>query len=133
MSAPDALEDRYAVGLAEMGSGVTYLLREAQALADHLVSMPAERWDEPTRAAGWRVHDVVAHVASGELYNEACFDGTIDQVDVYADDEEYNTAHVALRRDWTHEEVHAEWDRRRRRAHRMYADRPPAEVLVGSR
>jgi uncharacterized protein (TIGR03083 family) len=31
-------------------------------------------WDRPTRCAGWRAREMVAHLAGGELYNQACLD-----------------------------------------------------------
>ncbi|MFD3512854.1 maleylpyruvate isomerase family mycothiol-dependent enzyme [Streptomyces sp. NPDC058657] len=37
-------------------------------LADLLDALPAERWDEPTLCAGWRVREVAAHLSFGFRY-----------------------------------------------------------------
>ncbi|MBB6437903.1 maleylpyruvate isomerase family mycothiol-dependent enzyme [Streptomyces candidus] len=38
---------------------------ERRELADLLDALPAERWDEPTLCAGWRVREVAAHLSFG--------------------------------------------------------------------
>ncbi|MFI0980619.1 maleylpyruvate isomerase family mycothiol-dependent enzyme [Streptomyces sp. NPDC021093] len=38
---------------------------ERRELADLLDGLPAERWEEPTLCAGWRVREVAAHMSSG--------------------------------------------------------------------
>lgn len=119
-------------GLRRLGSGVPFLLQEAHRLEVFLAGLDDQGWRAPTRSAGWRRHDVVAHLASGEEYNEACFDGRLDEVDVFEDDEQYNLAHVARRRALSHGQVHAEWLRRRARAHAMFAGANPAEPLLTS-
>lgn len=109
-----------------------FLLHEAHRLEAFLADLDEAGWQAPTRSEGWRCQDVVAHLASGEEYNEACFDGTLDRVDVFEDDEQYNVEHVARRRPLTHAEVHAEWLRRQQRAHGMFERSDPAEALITS-
>jgi uncharacterized protein (TIGR03083 family) len=41
---------------------------ERRELADLLDDLPAERWDEPTLCAGWRVREVAAHLSFGFRY-----------------------------------------------------------------
>jgi uncharacterized protein (TIGR03083 family) len=36
-------------------------------------------WQQPTRCEGWRVRDVLAHLAASEDYNRACLDGSVQQ------------------------------------------------------
>jgi len=41
---------------------------ERTELAEVLEGLPAERWDEPTLCAGWRVREVVAHITMAFRY-----------------------------------------------------------------
>ncbi|WP_433548848.1 maleylpyruvate isomerase family mycothiol-dependent enzyme [Streptomyces sp. CA-294286] len=41
------------------------IAEERRELADLLDALPAERWDEPTLCAGWRVREVAAHMSFG--------------------------------------------------------------------
>ncbi|MFF0744664.1 maleylpyruvate isomerase family mycothiol-dependent enzyme [Streptomyces sp. NPDC004111] len=41
---------------------------ERRELADLLDALPAERWEEPTLCAGWRVREVAAHMSFGFRY-----------------------------------------------------------------
>ncbi|CAM5500218.1 hypothetical protein SSPIM334S_07758 [Streptomyces spiroverticillatus] len=41
---------------------------ERRELADLLVRLPEERWDEPTLCTGWRVREVAAHMSFGFRY-----------------------------------------------------------------
>ncbi|MEU8888512.1 maleylpyruvate isomerase family mycothiol-dependent enzyme [Streptomyces sp. NPDC048442] len=41
---------------------------ERRELADLLDRLPAERWEEPTLCAGWRVREVAAHMSLGFRY-----------------------------------------------------------------
>lgn len=47
---------------------------EAADLDRYLADLPADNWVRPSRCAGWRVRDVLAHLAGEELYNHACLD-----------------------------------------------------------
>lgn len=42
---------------------------ERTALADLLAALPAERWDEETLCAGWRVRETVAHITMAFRYS----------------------------------------------------------------
>jgi uncharacterized protein (TIGR03083 family) len=119
----------FAEGLRRLGSGVPFLQQEARRLDSYLRRLGDEDWVAPTRSEGWKVRDIVAHLASGEEYNEACFDDALAEVDVFADDETYNTEHVMRRRTLSRRQIFAEWQRRRERAHALFAAADPAKFL----
>lgn len=49
------------------------LLAESADLATFLADLPAARWDEPSLCRGWRVRDVVAHMAVGHTMPLAAY------------------------------------------------------------
>ena len=117
-------------GLALLGSGIDALNHETTRLRAWLESADEAAWRRPTRCAGWDVHDVVAHLASGELYNQACLRDDITSLGEWENDEAYNVGHVRLRRSSSHAEVLAEWVERHTEVHRAWAAMDPAEPLT---
>lgn len=51
---------------------------EARRLDRFFAGLDEEQWNQPSRCEGWRVRDVLAHLAGQELYNHACLDGDMD-------------------------------------------------------
>lgn len=51
---------------------------EAARLERLFASLDADGWTRPSRCAGWRVRDVLAHLAGEELYNHACLDDDLE-------------------------------------------------------
>ncbi|GGO29611.1 hypothetical protein GCM10010116_59400 [Microbispora rosea subsp. aerata] len=51
---------------------------EAARLDRFFSSLDDKGWNRPSRCDGWRVRDVLAHLAGEELYNHACLDDDID-------------------------------------------------------
>jgi uncharacterized protein (TIGR03083 family) len=72
-------------------------------------------WQAPSVCQGWSVHDVLSHLAAGEIYNHACLDDNIGPVfDEYGargvtDVDSFNAIGVADRVDKSHAEVLEEW------------------------
>lgn len=52
--------------------------REAIRLGAFFSAMHGDDWDRPSRCPGWRVRDVLAHLAGTERYHHACLDDTLD-------------------------------------------------------
>jgi len=101
-------------GWQSLGSALPALDAETARLRSWLDRTRPERWQAPTRCENWTVHDVVAHLSSGELYNQACLDDNLAALGTWDDDEAYNIAHVDRRRHipewvWRHSRVHAAW------------------------
>jgi uncharacterized protein (TIGR03083 family) len=51
--------------------------REAARLDAYFSGLEESGWSTPTRCAGWRVRELLAHLASGEEYHKACLEGTV--------------------------------------------------------
>jgi hypothetical protein len=66
------------------------------------------------------VQDVVAHLCEDEVYNEACLDGTLEQLDFRGGLDATNNRNVRRRRSMTAPEVLSEWERRQRRVRRAW-------------
>jgi uncharacterized protein (TIGR03083 family) len=119
-------------GLARLGSGVAVLANEGRHLRAWLTAADAAAWRRPTRCAEWNVQDVVAHLASGELYNQACLRDDIASLGEWADDEAYNVGQVEMRRHLSHLDVFAEWDERHRDVVAAWGAMDPADPLTTS-
>lgn len=48
---------------------------ESLRLERFFAGLDAGAWERPTRCEGWRVRDLLAHLAGGEEYNHACLAG----------------------------------------------------------
>lgn len=88
---------------------------EAARLDRFFSGLDEEGWRRPSRAAGWTVRDVLGHLAGEELYNQACLDGTLEDLrrlmaaeglDGY---EAFNEWCVRQRRDLPVRDVLQEW------------------------
>lgn len=84
----------------------------AQQYQEIVVSLTDEEWQRPSRCAGWRVQDLVAHTGSNWRV-------LVDPASSEADDgveppppmtaEEMQESLVQARRDWTPDQVRTEW------------------------
>lgn len=123
-------------GLRRLGSGSVALDREAARLRAWLTDADDGIWSRATACSEWDVHDVVAHLTSGELYNQACLKGDIESLRAYGDwegdDEKYNVLHVALRRSHTHDQVFQEWVERHTDVHTRWRSTAPDAQLTTS-
>ncbi|MBB2912075.1 uncharacterized protein (TIGR03083 family) [Streptosporangium becharense] len=90
---------------------------EAARLDRYFASLGDEEWNRPSRAAGWSVRDVLAHLAGEELYNHACLDGDLAGFTALLEREgiagfsDFNEWCVRRRRDLPVGEVLEEWRR----------------------
>ncbi|MDA0637083.1 maleylpyruvate isomerase family mycothiol-dependent enzyme [Nonomuraea sp. MCN248] len=88
---------------------------EASRLDWFFAGLDEEGWRRPSRAAGWTVRDVLGHLAGEELYNQACLDGTMDDLRRLMESEgiagynEFNEWCVRQRRGLPVEDVLKEW------------------------
>ncbi|HYA00082.1 MAG TPA: maleylpyruvate isomerase N-terminal domain-containing protein [Candidatus Binatia bacterium] len=53
---------------------------EAARIDAHLSRLDPGGWLEPSRCRGWRVREVVAHLAASEEYNHATLDGSVAEL-----------------------------------------------------
>jgi hypothetical protein len=61
---------------------------------------------------GWNVKDVVAHLSTDEVYNQACLDGTLDALPYSGGLHGWNARGVRIRRAMSALEVLQEWEAR---------------------
>lgn len=52
----------------------------AARLDSFMAGLSGAAWDVPSACAGWSVRDVMAHLASGERYHQACLDGRVSEL-----------------------------------------------------
>ncbi len=86
--------------------------REIARLRQHLRRLDSAGWRAPSHCRGWSVKDVVSHLVGDEVYNEACLDGTLDQLEFSGGLNDWNEYHVRLRRRKSPMDVLAEWIKR---------------------
>lgn len=85
---------------------------EVGRLRGHLGSLDAAGWEAPSHCQGWSVRDVLSHLAAGEIYNQACLDGTLDELDFKGGIDGWNARAVAERRSHSPADVLREWSER---------------------
>ncbi len=91
---------------------------EAERLDRYFSQLDEEGWNRPSRASGWSVRDVLAHLAGEELYNHACLDADVEGFSAMLKREgveggfnAFNDWCVRRRRDLPVEQVLQEWRR----------------------
>lgn len=101
---------------------------EARRLDGFFATLSGDDWLRPTRCAGWRRRELLAHLAASEHYNRATIDGTVQELMARGqaagatDLDGFNRWGVEERSDRTPEELLDEWrtlcteNRRRLRA-----------------
>ena len=93
---------------------------EIRRLRRHLHGLDPAGWRRKSHCAGWSVKDVVAHLCTDELYNEACLDETLGELAFPGSLNAWNEHGVRQRRHLTPAEVLAEWERRQKRVRRAW-------------
>lgn len=88
---------------------------EARRLEGFFATLDGGDWLRPTRCAGWRRRELLAHLAASEHYNRATIDGTVSELMQsmaargFTDLDGFNAAGVEDRRERSTEEVLEEW------------------------
>jgi uncharacterized protein (TIGR03083 family) len=83
-------------------------------------NLGARGWSAPSHARGWSVKDVVAHLSTDEVYNQACLDGTLDSLPFSDGLSGWNARGVKVRRAVSPLEVLQEWEARQARVRRAW-------------
>jgi len=92
--------------------------REIRRLREHLHGLTARGWSARSHCRGWSVKDVVAHLSTDEVYNEACLDGTIGELPFSGGLGGWNGRGVRIRRGFSPVETLQEWEARQERVRR---------------
>src|SRR2546426_9927522 len=86
--------------------------REISRLRVHLRALKSAEWSARSHCRGWSVKDIVAHLSTDEVYNQACLDGTMDQLPFSGGLHGWNARGVKVRRAMSPLEVLQEWEAR---------------------
>ncbi|WP_433336893.1 maleylpyruvate isomerase family mycothiol-dependent enzyme [Spirillospora sp. CA-294931] len=109
---------------------------EAARLDAYFARLTDPDWNHPSRCEGWRVRDVLAHLAGEELYNHACLDDELDVLFARLEKEgvkdlgEFNGWCVDARRDLPVADVLAEWRHENGETRRRMRERGPDAALA---
>jgi uncharacterized protein (TIGR03083 family) len=110
------------------GDRVAALRRQSEEIVDYCRELTDEQWRTPSRAEGWRVQDVVAHLASA--VHVVFTPGAVSLL-TSSDVERANDGLVEERRDWEPSRVLAEfetWSGRLAKVASVVARTPVAKV-----
>src|SRR5256886_4575485 len=94
--------------------------REISRLRAHLRSLKSAQWSVRSHCPGWSVKDIVAHLSTDEVYNQACLDGTLEHLPFGAGLHGWNERGVRIRRGLSPLEVLQEWEARQERVRRAW-------------
>ena len=95
--------------------------REIRRLRAHLHGLDQRGWSARSHCRGWSAKDVVAHLATNEVYNQACLDDTLDRLPSASRGlTGWNARGVRVRRAMPPIEVLQEWEARQERVRRAW-------------
>src|ERR1700737_4510983 len=86
--------------------------REVARLRTHLRALGPSGWLARSHCRGWSVKDIVAHLSTDEVYNQACLDGTLNDLPFSGGLGGWNGRGVRIRRAMSPLEVLQEWEAR---------------------
>ena len=93
---------------------------EIRRLRRYLHSLGAPGWRAASHCRGWSVKDLVAHLAADEVYNQACLDHTLGQLDYSGGLNASNERGVRSRRRLSPQAVLWEWETRQQDVRRRW-------------
>jgi uncharacterized protein (TIGR03083 family) len=88
----------------------------------HVHGLDASGWVARSHCRGWSVKDVVAHLSTDEVYNQACLDGTLDRLPSASGLGGWNARGVRVRRAMSPLEVLQEWEARQALVRRAWGE-----------
>jgi uncharacterized protein (TIGR03083 family) len=81
-------------------------------LRSHLRGLDKRAWSVPSHCRGWSAKDIVAHLSTDEVYNQACLDGTLNELPFSGGLGGWNGRGVRIRRGFSPLETLQEWESR---------------------
>jgi len=93
---------------------------EIRRLRRYLRGLLAAGWQAPSHCRGWSVKDVVAHLTTDEVYNQACLDHTIDKLDYSGGLNAFNERGVRSWHFLSYRGVLREWETRQKDVRRQW-------------
>jgi uncharacterized protein (TIGR03083 family) len=89
-------------------------------LRAHLRGLKGAAWVARSHCRGWSVKDIVAHLSTDEVYNQACLDGTMRQLPFSGGLTGWNGRGVRIRRGMSPLETLQEWEARQELVRRAW-------------
>lgn len=89
--------------------------REIERLRRHLRGLDERGWSRASHCHGWSVKDVVAHLSTDEVYNQACLDHRLSALPWTGGLNSWNARGVRIRRGLSPLETLQEWEARQQR------------------
>ena len=86
----------------------------------HLRALKGTGWSARSHCRGWSVKDIVAHLSTDEVYNQACLDGALKQLPFGGGLNGWNGRGVRIRRNMSPLETRQEWEARQERVRRAW-------------
>jgi uncharacterized protein (TIGR03083 family) len=84
-------------------------------------SLCPKDWEEATRCEGWSVRDMLAHLDSDEVYNEACLDDTLEALAAnFKSIDDFNQRQIQNRAHLSNEEILMQWRTRQARVRKNW-------------
>ena len=96
--------------------------REIERLKRHLHQLDDKGWARASHCEGWSVKDVVAHLSTDEVYNQACLDHMLGQLPFSGGLNGWNARGVRIRRGFTPMETLQEWEARQQRVRESWEE-----------
>jgi uncharacterized protein (TIGR03083 family) len=93
---------------------------EIRRLRSHLRGLLAAGWRAPSHCRGWSVKDVVSHLVTDEVYNQAGLDHTLDRLDYSGGLNAFNERGVRSWRGLSSPGVLREWETRQQNVRRRW-------------
>jgi uncharacterized protein (TIGR03083 family) len=94
--------------------------REVERLKRYLHELDEGGWSRPSHCQGWSVKDVVAHLSTNEVYNQACLDHTLRALPWTGGLNSWNGRGVKIRRGFSPLETLQEWEARQGRVRKAW-------------
>jgi uncharacterized protein (TIGR03083 family) len=82
--------------------------------------LDSKGWSRASHCTGWSVKDVVAHLSTDEVYNQACLDRTLSQLPFSGGLNGWNARGVRVRRGLSPLETLQEWEARQQRVRQAW-------------
>jgi len=94
--------------------------REIRRLRTHLHNLDESDWSASSHCRGWSVKDIVAHLSTDEVYNQAGLEETLDRLPYGGGLNGWNARGVQVRRELSPLETLQEWEARQERVRRAW-------------
>jgi uncharacterized protein (TIGR03083 family) len=94
--------------------------REIERLTRFLRRLDDRGWSRASHCRGWTVKDIVAHLSTDEVYNQACLDHSLGQLPWTGGLDSWNARGVKIRRGFSPLETLQEWEARQQRVRQAW-------------